>query len=298
MRSADGLVRPPVPHRVARRLAAGGLRGASRYWRLARVLAPEPEPGVIVLGDGTPIIHEPSDWTCRGADEGTYEREILRLLPRLLRAGDACIDVGANIGIFSARAAHLVGCGGAVVAVEPSPRCQADLDLVVEGMANVMVLRAALGPTTGVVQLSGWDNPDHRGLGTVVTGHRAGLVENWFDGQSIEVAQLCLADVIAEHTGDREIGLLKIDVEGYEPEVLAGAPGLFADGLVRTAILEVTPDVDASWAADLIASAVDYEAFVVGEVGGLVRRTDLRPVVASEAAARPDQWNLLLRRRL
>ena len=107
-----------------------------------------------------------------------------------------------------------------------------------------------------------------------------------------------LADVIAEHTGDREIGLLKIDVEGYEPEVLAGAPGLFADGLVRTAILEVTPDVDASWAADLIASAVDYEAFVVGEVGGLVRRTDLRPVVASEVAARPDQWNLLLRRRL
>ena len=88
MRSAHGLVRPPVPHRVARRLAAGGLRGASRYWRLARALAPEPEPGGIVLGDGTPIIHEPSDWTSRGSYEGTYEREILRLLPRLLRAGE------------------------------------------------------------------------------------------------------------------------------------------------------------------------------------------------------------------
>ncbi len=297
MRSADGLVRPPIPHRVARRLAAGGLRGASWYWRLARALAPEPEPGVVVLGDGTPIIHEPSDWTCRGSYEGTYEREVLRLLPRLLRAGDACIDVGANIGIFSARAAHLVGSAGAVVAVEPSPRCQTDLDLVVKGMANVKVVRAALGSTTGVVELSGWDNPDHRGLGTAVTGHRAGLAENWFDGQSIEVPQLRLVDVIAEHVGDREIGMLKVDVEGYEPEVLAGAPGLFADGQVRTAVLEVTPNVDASWAADLIASAVDYEAFVIGEVGGLVRRTDLRLVAASEALALPDQWNLLLRRR-
>ena len=41
--------------------------------------------------------------------EGTYEREILRLLPELLGAGDAVVDVGANVGILSARAARLVG---------------------------------------------------------------------------------------------------------------------------------------------------------------------------------------------
>ena len=278
-------------------LAAGGLRGASWYWRLARRLAPEPEPGLVVLGNGTPIVHEPTDWTCRGSYEGTYEREVLRLLPRLLQVGDACVDVGANIGIFSARAARLVGDTGVVVAVEPSPRCQADLSLVVGGMGNVQLVRAALGPQDGTIQLSGWDNPDHRGLGTAVPGHRAGLEENWFDGETVEVPQLRLSDVIAEYAGDREIGLLKVDVEGFEPEVLAGAPDLFAQGSVRAAILEVTPAVDASWAAELIASAKSYQAFAIGEVGGPVRRTALRPVRAEEAASRPEQWNLLLRRR-
>jgi hypothetical protein len=65
---------------------------------------------------------------------------------------------------------------------------------------------------------------------------------------------------------------------------------------VRSAILEVTPDVGASWAAALIASLPGYRAFSIGETGRMLRRTDLRPVDAAEAAARPDQWNLLLRR--
>ena len=287
----------PLSHRVARRMAASGLRGASWYWRVARALASEPVPGVVLLGDGTPIIHEPSDWTCRGSYEGTYEREVLRLLPGLLQDGDACIDVGANIGIFSARASRLVGDTGVVVAVEPSPRCQADLDLVVGEMANVTMVRAALGPATGTVQLSGWDNPDHRGLGTAVPGHRAGLEEHWFDGQTVEVPQLRLADVIDEHVGGREIGLLKVDVEGYEPDVLAGAPDLFADRRVRAAILEVTPDVDSSWAVDLLSTIEGYEAFAIAETGTVVRRTDLLEVDASAAAERTIQWNLLLRRR-
>lgn len=286
----------PLPHRVARWMAASGLRGASWYWRLARRLAAEPAPGVVLLGDGTPIIHEPSDWTCRGSYEGTYEREVLRLLPDLLHEGDVCVDVGANIGIFSARVARLVGETGVVVAVEPSPRCQADLELVVGNSANVTMVRAALGRTTDTVQLSGWDNPDHRGLGTAVPGHRAGLEEHWFDGQTVDVPQLRLADVIDEHVGDREIGLLKVDVEGYEPEVLAGAPDLFADRRVRAAILEVTPDVDSSWAVDLLSTVEGYEAFAIGETGTMIRRTDLVEVNAGMAAERTVQWNLLLRR--
>tara|TARA_B110000438_G_scaffold156225_1_gene149870 strand:+ start:623 stop:1408 length:786 start_codon:yes stop_codon:yes gene_type:complete len=259
-------------------------------------LAAEPAPGVVLLGDGTPIIHEPSDWTCRGSYEGTYEREVLRLLPDLLHEGDVCVDVGANIGIFSARVARLVGETGVVVAVEPSPRCQADLELVVGNSANVTMVRAALGRTTDTVQLSGWDNPDHRGLGTAVPGHRAGLEEHWFDGQTVDVPQLRLADVIDEHVGDREIGLLKVDVEGYEPEVLAGAPDLFADRRVRAAILEVTPDVDSSWAVDLLSTVEGYEAFAIGETGTMIRRTDLVEVNAGMAAERTVQWNLLLRR--
>ena len=178
----------PLAHRVARRLAAGGLVGASWYWRVARLLATVPPAGVVVLSDGTPIVHDPTDWTCRMSYEGTYEREILRLLPELLGDGDAMVDVGANVGILGARAARLVGESGRVVAVEPSPRCLEDLRRVVDGMSNVTIVEAALGPERGTVRLTGWDNPDHRGLGTAVDGHRAGADENWYEGAVAEVS--------------------------------------------------------------------------------------------------------------
>ena len=287
----------PLAHRVARRLAAGGLVGASWYWRVARLLATVPPAGVVVLSDGTPIVHDPTDWTCRMSYEGTYEREILRLLPELLSDGDAMVDVGANVGILGARAARLVGESGRVVAVEPSPRCLEDLRRVVDGMSNVTIVDAALGPERGTVSLTGWDNPDHRGLGTAVDGHRAGIEENWYEGTAAVVPQLRLADVLDEHLPGREVALLKVDVEGYEPAVLAGAPALFDEGRVRAAILEVTPDVDAGWAGDLIAAADRYDAFAIGERGRVVRRTDLLRVAPAEAVSRSAQWNLLLRRR-
>ena len=287
----------PLAHRVARRLAAGGLVGASWYWRVARLLATVPPAGVVVLSDGTPIVHDPTDWTCRMSYEGTYEREILRLLPELLGDGDAMVDVGANVGILGARAARLVGESGRVVAVEPSPRCLEDLRRVVDGMSNVTIVEAALGPERGTVRLTGWDNPDHRGLGTAVDGHRSGIEENWYEGTAAGVPQLRLADVLDEHLPGREVALLKVDVEGYEPAVLAGAPALFDEGRVRAAILEVTPDVDAGWAGDLIAAADRYDAFAIGERGRVVRRTDLLRVAPAEAVSRSAQWNLLLRRR-
>jgi len=287
----------PPAHRLARRLAAGGLVGASWYWRAARRLGTVPPAGLVVLSDGTPIIHDPTDWICRTSYEGTYEREILRLLPELLGAGDAMVDVGANVGILSARAARLVGESGRVVAVEPSQRCLEDLRLVVGGMSNVTIVEAALGPVNGIAHLTGWDNPDHRGLGTAVDGHRAGIEENWYEGAVAEVPQLRLADVLDEYLPGREVALLKVDVEGYEPAVLAGAPTLFDEGRVRAAILEVTPDVGAGWAGDLIAAAGRYDAFTIGERGRVIRRTELSRVGPSEAARRSRQWNLLLRRR-
>ena len=134
------------------------------------------------------------------------------------------VDVWANVGILGARAARLVGESGRVVVVEPSPRCLEDLRLVVDRILNITIVEAALGPDNGTVRLTGWDNPDHRGLGTAVDGHRSGIEANWYGGTMVEVSQLRLEEVLDEYLPGREVVLLKIDVEGYEPAVLVGAP--------------------------------------------------------------------------
>ncbi len=290
--------RLPLTHRFARRLACSGFRGASWYWRVATFVQRRPKPGLVWLPDGTPLIHDPDDWTCRSAYEGTYEREILHLLDDLLDRGDSVVDVGANVGIITAHAAQLVGPTGRVVAVEPSPRCLSDLELVSGEFPNVTIVAVALGPSEGTVELTGWDNPDHRGLGTLVADHRAGLKENWHNGEAVAVPQIRLQDLIDNQLGtDGEVALLKVDVEGYEPAVLAGAPTLFSDRRVRSAILEVTPSVDSSWSGDLIeATADNYDAFAIEERGRIRRRLFLAPVNPTSATRRRFQWNLLLRR--
>ena len=258
-----------------------------------------PEVGVVRLPEGIPLMHDPSDWTCRTAYEGTYEREILSLLDDLLENGDVVVDVGANVGIITAHASGLVGPTGRVISVEPSPRCLGDLHAVTERLENVTVVEAALGAENGMVDLVGWDNPGHRGLGSAVPGHRAGLAENWFIGETLRVPQLRLDHLLAEQlVGEQLIGLLKVDVEGYEPIVLKGAPGLFRDCRVRLAIIEVTTTLSVDWVGDLLREVTDsYDAFVIGESGRIRRRLSLTKIDAESAVRRSTQWNLLLLRR-
>jgi len=293
----------PLGHRIAHRLARAGWRGSSWYWRLARVLQSEPAPGVVVTPDGRPLVHDPADWICLTAYEGTYEREVLDLIQGLLGPGDVVVDVGANVGVISVHSARIVGPLGKVIAVEPSPRCLDDLRTVVAGFEQVTVVVAALGPETGSVELTSrrgaaW----HRGGGTVVPGRRAGLTDNWWagekDGEKVVVDQRRLDEVIDEYLPDgTEIALLKVDVEGYEPEVLAGAPELLDSGRVRSAIFEVTPSLSVNWVGDLLERLDGaYEAFAIQETGRVRRRLQLLPVDSLLATERSKQWNLLLDR--
>lgn len=58
---------------------------------------------------------------------GTYEREETRLVKSVLRPGHTFVDVGANIGYYTALAAAIVGQAGRIISIEPSPICFARL---------------------------------------------------------------------------------------------------------------------------------------------------------------------------
>jgi FkbM family methyltransferase len=152
----------------------------------------------------------------RRAFESTY-----LLYKRLLEAGSAdglaglvspgstVIDVGANIGYFTLRFARWAGEGGRVIAIEPEIRNLAALTRRVQRAemgANVELLRAAAADADGELLLA------------VTPGHPG---DHHLADDGIPVRAFTLDGLVA---GDaRPVSLIKIDVQGAETLVLAGA---------------------------------------------------------------------------
>ncbi len=165
-----------------------------------------------------------------------YEPPVAAAIRHILGRGDAFVDVGAHVGLWAAYAADLVGPEGRILAIEPGPPF--DRLKALEGIAPaVEAVRCGVGCERGTATFYGI------GLGT--TGSfEARIAEGGErrpgggDGVPIEVPIETLDDLV-ESRGLRP-RLVKVDVEGFEVEVLAGAPRLRAAGATDW-IVEVHP---------------------------------------------------------
>lgn len=130
------------------------------------------------------------------------------------RPGMVLVDVGANMGFFTVAACHFGGSGARVISVEPSTRPAAVL------AANV-ALAGCAGAVTLVRRAAG--SGDER-LPMLLESAASGFqfirpLDARTDAGSIEATTI---DALVERTG-LSPSHVKIDVEGYEEEVLAGA---------------------------------------------------------------------------
>lgn len=145
----------------------------------------------------------------------------LHHLPRFLKPGSTFLDVGANIGLFALRAAALVGPGGRVLAVEPAAisadRLEANLAL--NAFAHVVVTRAALSDHEGLAQLR------HVELGN---DPQAWSIMPEAGGAEAEQVRTTTLDALAAQQGLARLDLIKMDVEGAEPMVVAGGRATLA----------------------------------------------------------------------
>jgi FkbM family methyltransferase len=144
-----------------------------------------------------------------------WEPDLTSFIRERLRPGDGFIDVGANIGYFSALAARQVAETGKVVAIEASPAVFASLaeTVCVNNRAQtVRCVNKAAAAAPGEIEL--YAGPDHN-IGLTTTVKSRGL-----ESQGV-VEALPLDDLL---TSDevRIARLVKIDVEGAEDEVLQG----------------------------------------------------------------------------
>jgi FkbM family methyltransferase len=165
-------------------------------------------------GIKTRFVGDTDDAYFQGLQRHAADLDVLAGTVRRWAPSDStALDVGANIGLSAILMARLVG---KVIAYEPSPPNLAFLrrNLVMNNISNVEVVAAAASDRPGSMQF----HVSQFGAGShvVATGHVAGSVI-----QTTEVAALPL-----DSQNLPKISFIKLDAEGHEPNVLAGAKSL------------------------------------------------------------------------
>ena len=171
--------------------------------------------------------------------DGNPETHEAAMLQRLMRPGMTVVDIGANHGLFTLEVLEFIRPGGRVHAFEPATATRELLEanLKANGLeGEVRVFPAAVGAAPGEASLRIHD--EWSGLNTLARRDITWLGRELKADRVLTVPVVTLDDHAAAHGLDR-IDFLKIDVEGFELDVLKGARGLLDAGRIDIAMLEV-----------------------------------------------------------
>lgn len=154
------------------------------------------------------------------------DRHERALLKEIIKPGMVVVDVGANIGIYTAFLAKIVGEKGKVYAFEPSPQNFKFLEKY-SNQGNVTLVQAAVGDTTGqiVLYISNKLNVDHR---TYETGE---------ERKKIDVPSYRLDDYLE----NQKVDFIKMDIQGFEYKALMGMENILQNNRSIKIIMEFWP---------------------------------------------------------
>lgn len=144
---------------------------------------------------------------------GTYEKGTLYIMDKILQKGDVFVDVGANIGLMSIFASQKIGQQGKVIAFEPNPKTKKILEnnITLNKINIITVEGFALSDKNQKSRIyDRWD----------INRGGASLIKPNKPTNSYKIKEIKFSDYFAIK---KQIKLVKIDVEGFELNVLKGA---------------------------------------------------------------------------
>lgn len=172
---------------------------------------------------------------------GIYEDAFHKGMQAAIKPGDIVWDIGANIGYYTEQFAAWSGPDGRIIAFEPLPTAIEKLNLLTtapkEKSSPVQICPVALSEKEGTMlfEIVG------QGIGAVTTTSR--ILERKADGveraDPVVEIQVETADCIAVKAGLPGPNVTKIDVEGFEEDVLLGGPATWGSKGSRHIFVEV-----------------------------------------------------------
>jgi FkbM family methyltransferase len=201
---------------------------ASVAFRLASQVR---EPQIGLLATGEPMLLNLAEHIQRWIYMyGTYEEPTTRYLQRNATDGWVFIDVGSCEGYYAVLAVALGGCASRVIAIEPNPPMADQLQETVRlGRYPIEILAVGCGSTRGMASLTVSDIQGNIGMSSLVHQERG--------RRTVEVPVETLDGICGERNLCPDV--VKIDVEGFEMEVLRGFGRTLQESPPRLILVEL-----------------------------------------------------------
>jgi FkbM family methyltransferase len=264
-----------------------------RYWT-SLVIDPKGTHGIAqTLINGRRSFVDPSEDVGRFLAYGfSFEQFEIQLFDALVRGEDVILDVGANFGLYSLLAEPKLSAAGCVHVFEPNPHALSLLRRNFEGIdspSRVQIHAMAVGADVGTVRFF---CSEDSAFSSVIENRRHPV------RIAMEVPQTTLDAFVSEHSLPR-VDLLKIDVEGYEPEILAGATRLLTREDAPIVFIEIaTPNLGPRGVTqeEMIGRLESFGYDVRVAEAGLLRARDLSSLDQHEnfVAVKPPRLPRLL----
>ena len=187
----------------------------------------------------------------RGRLEGA-DQWLVDTINERVHEGDTVVDVGACAGYYTRLLSQRVGPSGKVYAFEPNPTNFKLLAGNTEGLENVILVNRAVSDKagTGTLSLSTTNSGDHR------------LYDAGEGRETIEVDVVTLDEYFGTFGTLQSIDFIKIDAQGAEGAVFAGARNLIAASPTMVAVVEYAPKMMKEFG--ITANEMMDEAFAQG----------------------------------